>query len=448
MPKKHTQSEFIAAARKAFPRTFGYSRVKYVNTSTKVEIQCRKHGPFHVTPNQFFRSKYGCPKCGVEARVAGQFLTTDQFVKRARTVHGAKYGYAHTTYHSMREPVTITCRSHGDFAQPASSHLAGHGCPECAKDITRQKRKLPVARFVEEATRVHGGKYDYSKVQYVNNRTAVEIICPVHGSFFQAPGPHKDRGQGCRHCRSDKLSQRFRKDEQWFQTRSETVHESKYDYSRVDYVNQYSKVTILCKTHGAFEQSPTDHLSGCGCPTCGLEKLREKFSLGKKEFIKRAKKIHGSKYDYSHVEYVNSKTPVEIRCKKHGPFAQTPEKHCLMARGCWACAESKGERQIAKWLKNNRFTFEREKQFGGLRDKLPLRFDFCLPDERVLIEFDGEQHFTPFEFFGGHAKLKDTQRRDEIKTKWACKNEWRLIRVRFDDDVEAKLQQALAGDTS
>ena len=439
-----TTQEFIAAAKTRFPRKFKYEKTVYVKSDVEVTITCRKHDDFCRTPNAFLQSKYGCQKCGIAARAEQQRLNQREFLDRARAKHGDKYNYDLAVYTDNRDPITVCCPEHGPFEQTANSHLSGRGCPDCGKETTRRKRCLPIELFIEQATKVHAGKYDYSKVEYVNNRTPVEIICPVHTSFFQAPGPHKDRAQGCRKCRSDRLSKLFAKDTKWFIRRAKEVHGRKYDYSRVKYTNQKVRVWIGCKRHKKwFRQTGSDHLSGYGCQACGVESLRKSMALGRKEFIRRARRVHGNTYDYSLVNYVNTKTPVDIRCRKHGPFAQKPENHYQRGAGCWACSESKGERKIAKWLKAHGFEFEREKGFPTLRHKARLRYDFCLELEGVLIEFDGEQHFTPFILFGGAKKMKQVQTRDAIKTRWATKNKWRLIRIRFDEDVDSRLDEEL-----
>ena len=112
-----------------------------------------------------------------------------------------------------------------------------------------------------------------------------------------------------------------------FIAKAKAVHGDKYDYSKVNYVNSFTKVTIICPKHGEFEQTPNLHLKSQGCPNCyGNKKMTIE------EFIKRAKEVHGDKYDYSKVKYVNALTKVTIICPIHGEFEQTPAKHLLGIR--------------------------------------------------------------------------------------------------------------------
>lgn len=123
-----------------------------------------------------------------------------------------------------------------------------------------------------------------------------------------------------------------------FIKKSKAVHGEKYDYSNSFYKNNNEKITIICPKHGEFRIRPSDHMNGQGCPKCKGEKLSEKFSMGKDDFIKKSKNIHGEKYDYSNVVYKNNRTKVGIICKEHGIFYQTPDKH-LRGQGCPKCCK-------------------------------------------------------------------------------------------------------------
>jgi hypothetical protein len=124
----------------------------------------------------------------------GRKLSTVIFIAKARLTHGDRYRYTRTHYYNMRTHVTITCTIHGPFRQLPRAHIRGSGCPECAGNV-----KCNRAKFIEKSVRVHGEKYDYSKVEYYNNYTHVIIICPNHGEFSKMPYNHT-MGQGCPKC--------------------------------------------------------------------------------------------------------------------------------------------------------------------------------------------------------------------------------------------------------
>lgn len=246
-------------------------------------------------------------------------LTTNRFIEKAVAVHSNRYNYSLVEYKNNRTKVEIVCREHGSFFQSPNSHMSGSGCPECCK----KNRSLSSDRFVEKARNVHGEKYDYSKIKYKNYSTKIEIVCSKHGSFFQRPGDHVC-GYGCPRCGGN-----AKKNNQDFIARAKSVHDNKYDYSRIKYQNAIKKVEIVCADHGAFFQRPGDHLCGNGCPEC-VKHTRD-------DFIRKALCVHGDRYDYSMVEYVNTKTKVHIICPDHGNFYQTPKKH-LCGSGCPECA--------------------------------------------------------------------------------------------------------------
>lgn len=188
MPKKKTREEFIQDARKKHGDKYDYSKVKYVNSKTKVCIICPEHGEFWQTPNKHL-SDQGCPKC------SGCYVpTTKEWIAYARKVHNNKYDYSKVEYVNNKTKVCIICPEHGEFEQEANTHLQGHGCPKCSGKYSPTKEE-----WVTSARKKHSNKYDYSKVNYVNNETKVCIICPKHGEFWQKPYSHLN-GNGCPMC--------------------------------------------------------------------------------------------------------------------------------------------------------------------------------------------------------------------------------------------------------
>ena len=202
---------------------------------------------------------------------------------------------------------------------------------------------MDLSDFIQKARNVHGEKYDYSKSLYLGSREKIEIICPLHGSFFQLATNHLN-GRGCKECSKIKITRNQSSNTEEFISKARNIHGDKYDYSLVDYENNHTQVEIICTEHGKFLQSPKDHLSGRGCPICGRERsnedIKSRMMLSEDEFIKRANEVHGNKYDYSLVNYKDTRTKVEIVCKKHGSFFQSPNKH-MQGRGCKVCGRER-----------------------------------------------------------------------------------------------------------
>ena len=287
------------------------------------------------------------------------------------------------------------------------------------------KRKTS-EEFIRDAKLIHFEKYDYSMVDYVNNRVKIKIICPIHGEFLQKPNNHLN-GAGCRKCGRIIFKNKLSKSTEEFIKDAKLIHFDKYDYSKVNYIKAHYHVKIICPIHEEFLQTPHEHLKGSGCKKCSDLNSAKKRAKSTEEFIKDAKLIHFDKYDYSLVNYANSKTKVGIICKKHGLFFQVASHH-LSGNGCPICKSSKGEELVYNYLTENDIKFEREKKFKGLGLK---RFDFYLPKHNAVIEFDGIQHFKVVDFFGGTKGLERRIQSDKLKDKFCKDNNIKLIRIPY-----------------
>jgi hypothetical protein len=268
-------------------------------------------------------------------------LTTVEFIERAKKIHGDKYDYSKVEYKGSDTKVTIICPEHGEFQQRAIDHSRGSGCSGCGKIDRSNSKKLTTDKFIERARKVHGDKYDYSKVNYKHSRTKIIIRCPEHGEFEQMPGSHL-RGATCPKCAIIKNANANRLTVEEFIKRSKKAHKDKYNYSQVKYNDANQKVCIICPTHGKFYQRAIDHMSGIGCSKCANNK-----KLTTEEFIERAKEIHGDKYDYNKVDYQNNHTKIIIMCPEHGEFQQRPLQH-LDGSDCPKCANIKRKQTILK----------------------------------------------------------------------------------------------------
>ena len=191
--------------------------------------------------------------------MAPKKLTSQEFIDRARAVHGDRYGYAFSVYQGSHVKLMINCSEHGIFEQLPNNHLKGNGCPSCADESKAHTNES----FIEKARKVHGDNYDYSKVVYRHSHIKVKIICKIHGVFEQKPNNHL-YGKGCPDCADD--SQRYTKES--FIEKANSVHGDRYDYSKVVYRNSQTKVKMVCPEHGVFTQRPNKHLCGKGCPGC------------------------------------------------------------------------------------------------------------------------------------------------------------------------------------
>jgi len=196
-------------------------------------------------------------------------LTLENFIERANEVHNNKYDYSKVVYKNCTTKVTVICPIHGEFTQEPHEHLRGNGCPECAKERAKEnKRKKTTKSFIQEAKSIHGDKYDYSEVNYVNSRTPVKIVCNGCKSFFyQIPSLHLIQKHCCPSCYSKIKGKATLKTTKEYIEEAKRVHGNKYDYSEVKYISGHHKVKIYCNTcKKFFYQEASSHLSGHGCP--------------------------------------------------------------------------------------------------------------------------------------------------------------------------------------
>ena len=344
MSKKLTQKEVLERFKKVHGDTYDYSHVEYVEAHTNVKIICKKdgHGIFDRRPNDHYRGR-GCPKCGVKKRSEKRKISQKEVLERFKKVHGDEYDYSHVEYVGDKLKVKIICikYGHGIFEQRPNNHAQGQGCPECG--LLKGTVKLTKKQVLEKFKKVHGDTYDYSLVEYDGASTKVKIICRKdgHGVFEQTPSSHLN-GRGCKDCGYIKRGNSLRKTIEEFLDKAKLVHVEKYDYSLIEYVDSRTKVKIICKEdgHGIFEQNPTSHLQGIGCPKCGIVSTLEKLNLGVDGFVQRSNLVHNNFYGYEKVEYVNSTTYVIIKCPVHGDFTQIPASH-LSGTGCPQCGNIK-----------------------------------------------------------------------------------------------------------
>ena len=262
---------------------------------------------------------------------------------------------------------------------------------------------LTTEEFIRKAKRIRGDEYDYSKVIYKGCKTKVCIICPEHGEFWQTPDNHLNSNQGCPTCRYIKSAKSNTLNTNIFIERAKKIHGEKYDYSKVNYIDNKTKVCIIChekdengKEHGEFWQTPTGHIDKkTKCPRC-----TKNHRYTTEEFMDKLPEWVKEKYDFSKFKYKRTHDKSVVICKEHGEFLMSPH-NILKGIGCPGCSESKLEREIRLFLKKNNIDFLIEYKPTTEFNKQTI--DFFLPKLKIGIECQGIQHFIPTDF-AGHGK--------------------------------------------
>lgn len=267
-----------------------------------------------------------------------KMMTSEQWIERARAVWGDTYTYANTEYKGQKYKVIITCKVHGDFEVLPGNHLTkGSGCPMCSK----HKRRT-TETFIAEAVTKHGAQYDYSEVIFTGVHNKVTITCKDHGRFEITPEGHLTNVAGCPKCGHQRISEVRSMSQQEFINKATEAHNGLYSYEKLVYAGIKNKVEITCRRHGSFWQAADNHLHlKHGCPKCDEEYRNSEFKHDRytvEQFIEIATNKLGTKYDYSQINYINTKTPITIICPEHGPFKQRPSNHLTGYEGCPECA--------------------------------------------------------------------------------------------------------------
>ncbi len=301
--------------------------------------------------------------------------------------------------------------------------------------------------YIERAQEKHGKKYDYSILTFLGWKNAISYICPKHGIVEQKAEKHLIHG--CRFCSYDNRigkasgdGGRNQKVEEFIE-KARVKHGDKYDYSLITFPMGV-KIPIICKKHGVFYQTRSNHLK-YDCKKC-----RNLYTQD--EFIKKCSTIHKNKYIYSKTIYSHNKNSIIITCPKHGDFVQRASNH-LDGKGCGACCVSKGEEKIKQLLSDLLISFIPQAKFSWAinpKTGYNFKYDFYIPDYNLLIEYDGLQHEKSTAFFrhnGQESELafKNRLEKDIMKTNLAKDNGFNLVRISWRDfkRLEAVISQLL-----
>lgn len=193
--------------------------------------------------------------------------------------------------------------------------------------------------FLEKARKAHGNKYDYSHVDFVRKSDHVKILCPHHGPFTQSVENHtrKTKPAGCKACGIEVRRQHFKRTNDEFIGLSKEKFGNLFDYSLVDYINQDTKITLVCKTHGEFTVTPVSHLqSPTGCPRCSKEACDRDRIMPFSIVHGKLKSVHGDKYRFIENTYKGTDSKISFACPIHGQREQHVY-NLLNGHGCSMC---------------------------------------------------------------------------------------------------------------
>lgn len=366
-------------------------------------------------------------------------MNKETFVKLAKEKYGDAFIYDHLPELITRVAEVIICRKHGEIRVIPRDHLrTKYGCPHCASEGASKSEVAYNEEMIEKAKKKYGDKFDYNEVDLgTKKEMQVKLRCPEHGQFSMSLRRHLHSKYGCPGCGHDNSVAKRRKYRSLtdISTKVREIHGDKYECLHYDSGTRILK--YRCFKHGEIARPLAYLLDGRGCPDCGYEGR----TITTEEFLSRAKEVHpeGYSYELSELQTVNHKITISHQC---GHVYKGRVSNHLSGQGCMRCKVSLGEEKIAKFLEFNNVEFI--PQYRVSKDNR-YRYDFYLPDLGILIEYDGEQHFRPVDYFGGVTAFEETKRRDREKNEIAKCLGYKLIRVSYKkfDTLEDHLSRAI-----
>lgn len=332
-------------------------------------------------------------------------------------------------YINVATPILHKCRIDGyTWSIRPNNILNGNGCPMCSGNI-----KKTHIEYAEEVAHINPN-IEVIGI-YKNAKTAILHRCKLDNYGWLAKPNNILAGKGCPKC-------------------SGTMKKSHDEYIKnvlnisphIEVIGQYvdAKTPIMhkCKNHNiTWEVTPSNVLQGGGCPMCGGEKTGDKLRKSHEQYVNELKELNKNVLVLG--TYVNANTPILHKCLIDGNEWFAAPTNMLFGYGCPQCNESKGEKDIRKWLESRKIDFEQQKKFADCCDKKPLPFDFYLPTYNVAIEYDGGQHYKPIPFFGGDKSFQTRVKHDRIKDDYCLKNNIGLLRIPYYKNIENELNKFL-----
>ena len=323
-----------------------------------------------------------------------------------------RYDYSTVGYINSRAPVEIYCIKHSRiFKQNACDHWLGkQGCKECKKDDKRALYASNKEDFVKKSNQIHGLKYNYDKVTYVNARTNIIITCPLHGDFDQTPEVHH-RGNGCDKCGDERGASKNALPFSDFQKRGNLVHLSKFAYDEESYFSASRKSKIICPHHGEFYQLPGSHIRGAGCKDCSVEAFTLSQTIREEKTVTDAiKKIYGNKYRIISFFLKENKQNKKRRwfrgeCNRHGKF----EMPCssLLSQGSIGCIPCKSEKiGNAHRSSTNEFIARATTLHDGFFDYSKVNYQKARLEVTITCPSHGDFEQTPDSHLAGRGCRK------------------------------------------
>lgn len=357
--QKKTQEQIQTELTNVWPNIIIIS--KYTGANNKCKLKCTDCGyEWETTVRSVISSKHGCPKCGVHNafKNKSEQLLMSKIQKDFELIAFNNY-----------KDVIVKCKKCGNIRHTSTNNLIRYKCRKCALQAHGDKTRKTTEIFISQAKQIHGDKFNYSKVNYINEKLKIDIICPIHG---------------------------------------------------------------------LFKQSPIKHLTGQGCPKC-IGK-----NVSKQEFVEQCQKLYGDKYIINANNYRNLSSEIEVECQKHGKFYIKAGLLYHAICGCKQCSESIGEKEVNSILEALKLPFQREYTIKTSKQNFRVDFYLELQNQKYIIEYNGKQHYVPIKYFGGERQFQKQLSRDIYLREYCEKNNINLLEIKYTEtNLEMLIKQFL-----
>lgn len=421
MGKRKTHEEYVEELARKNPNIEVLEKYKGANVA--ILHRCKIDGyTWPARPGNILFGK-GCPKCAGILK-----LTNDEYVERLKIVN--PYIVPIEEYINAKTHILHMCLIDGYIWRTTpSATLQGYGCPECAGNTKKTHEE-----YINELATCNPNIEPVEK--YIDAKTPILHRCLIHDLFWYVAPTRALSGANCSECKKENL-RKYR-----LKTHDQYVEEIKVANPNVKvastYIDSRTPIKHYCVKHNIYwDACPDSILRGAGCPECCKEKIGEKNGKTHEQYIIEVSKVNP---DIEVIgTYIDSKTAILHRCKKHDVQWYAYPTNILRGHGCPQCNESNGEKRIRHWLDSNGIEYIPQKIFDDCKNRRALPFDFYIPSYNLCIEYDGEQHFRSVDYFGGEDGFQQRQHNDEIKTQYCESHNIHLLRIPYYKNIEDEL---------
>jgi hypothetical protein len=329
-----TQEKFIEEVSKIHPE-YDFSNTVYVGSKSKLKVVCLKHGEFEILAGTLLKGGK-CPYCNQEEARKRSSKSLDTFLEEVKLIHPT-YDFSKVEYINNKTKVEVICDIHGSYYTTPNILLRGGKCPYCNREEVRRRFSKSLDTFLNEVKLIHP-EYDFSKVEYINSSTKVEVICKEHGSFFAQPHTLL-KGCGCMKCSEARRGKSVKLTYDKFKKKLLEQGKGHLHIKEEDYKDRNSPLAFTCDIHGEQHINKAYNLieSRYGCPKCGLEEGAKKSRVPYETFLKKATKKFKGKFTYLEDTYKGLSTKMQALCPKHGIIDIFPHSHISQEYGCYSC---------------------------------------------------------------------------------------------------------------